>query len=236
MSLGPVHTPTKSEVAYEALLRAIRTGELAPGQRVVLASLAQQLEMSQTPVRDALSLLAEQGLVVRRPNHVTVIGGNSAERSSEVSMLRSILEPEAAMLAAMRADPGDVADIAAACDAMDRALAETGPAGTGDLNARFHLAVARAGGSPLLADFVARAWRQMPLEGLTASGRLARAAQEHRDVLAAIEAGDRDAARALMAEHVGRAAQATEDYLRRASPDGGLVRDRLRDPSSGFRS
>ncbi|GAA3758967.1 GntR family transcriptional regulator [Streptomyces tremellae] len=220
MSLGPAHAPTKSEVAYQALLRAIRTGELAPGQRVVLATLAEQLQMSQTPVRDALSLLAEQGLVVRRPNHTTVIGGQPAERSSEVSMLRSILEPEAAMLAAMRKDPGDVAGMAAACDAMDRALADGGPSATGDLNSRFHLAVARASGSPLLADFVGRVWRQMPLEGLTASGQLVRAAREHRAVLDAVEAGDRDAARALMAEHVGHAAEATEDYLRRVSQSG----------------
>jgi DNA-binding GntR family transcriptional regulator len=215
MSLGPAHAPTKSEVAYEALLRAIRTGELAPGRRVVLGELADQLQMSQTPVRDALSLLAEQGLVVRRPNHTTVIGGRPAERSAEVSMVRSILEPEAAMLAAMRRDPDDVAAMAAACDALDAALAGGGPSAAGDLNARFHLALAHASGSPLLADFVGRIWRQMPLEGLTASGQLARAAQEHRAVLAAVEAGDRAAARDLMAQHVGHAAQATEDYLRR---------------------
>ncbi|MCA1223747.1 GntR family transcriptional regulator [Streptomyces sp. 8L] len=217
MSLGPAHAPTKSEVAYEALLRAIRTGELAPGQRVVLGALAEQLQMSQTPVRDALSLLAEQGLVIRRPNHTTVIGGQPAERSSEVSMVRSILEPEAAKLAALRGEPGDVAAMAAACDALDAALADGGQAASGDLNARFHLAVARACGSPMLADFVGRVWRQMPLEGLTASGQLARAAQEHRAVLDAVRAGDGDAARALMAEHVGHAARATEDYLRRVA-------------------
>ena len=109
MSLGPAHAPTKSEVAYQALLRAIRTGELAPGQRVILATLADQLQMSQTPVRDALSLLADQGLVIRRPNHATIIGGQTGERSSEVSMLRAMLEPEAAMLAAVRHDPAEVA-------------------------------------------------------------------------------------------------------------------------------
>ncbi|KIF76699.1 hypothetical protein QR77_28230 [Streptomyces sp. 150FB] len=215
MSLGPAHAPTKSEVAYQALLRAIRTGELAPGQRVILATLADQLQMSQTPVRDALSLLADQGLVIRRPNHATIIGGQTGERASEVSMLRAMLEPEAAMLAAVRHHPAEVAAIGAACDAMDKALSDGGPSATGDLNTQFHLAVAQASGSPLLTDFVARVWKQMPLEGLTASGRMEQAAEEHRAILTAVAEGDHEAARRLMADHVGHAAAATEQYLSR---------------------
>ncbi|MBM9508220.1 GntR family transcriptional regulator [Actinacidiphila acididurans] len=213
MRLTPPHAPTKSEAAYAALLRAIQTGDLAPGQRVIITEVAEQLGMSLTPVRDALALLAEQGLVVRRPNHMTVISEHTRERSAEVSMLRSVLEPEAAMLAAVRADPDALAAIEAACTAMDRATAGSGTAGAGDANVQFHRAVAAAGGSDLLADFIDRLWKQIPLQGLTLTGRLAQAADEHRVILAAIKDHDGERARQLMAEHVGRAAAAAEAFL-----------------------
>jgi DNA-binding GntR family transcriptional regulator len=218
MRLTPPHAPTKSEAAYQALLRAIRAGDLAPGQRVIIAEVAEQLGMSLTPVRDALALLAEQGLVVRRPNHMTVISEHTRERSAEVSMLRSLLEPQAAMLAAVRADPDALAAIGAACAAMDRAVAGGDGAGPGDANARFHQAVARAGGSEVLADFIDRLWKQIPLQGLTVTGQSAKAAREHREILVAIEAGDGEQARLLMAAHVGHAAAAAEAFLDEIRP------------------
>lgn len=217
MRLNPAYAPTKSEAAYQALLGAIRSGELAPGQRVIVAELAAELGMSLTPVRDALALLAEQGLVTRKPNHMTVISEHTRQRSAEVSMLRSMLEPEAAALAAARADQAAVARIRDACTAMTAALEQDGrsPAGrgAGDVNARFHLVVAEASGSSILAEFVGRLWKQLPVQGLTLSGQLAQAAREHQAICDAIAAGDADVARQRMAGHVGHAAAAAEQYL-----------------------
>jgi DNA-binding GntR family transcriptional regulator len=218
MTLDRPYAPTKSEAAYQALLGAIRSGQLAPGQRVIVTELAAQLGMSLTPIRDALALLAEQGLVVRKPNHMTVISEHTRQRSAEVSMLRAMLEPEAAMLAAVRADQGAIAEVSGICRAMDAALGAADgtageAAGVGDLNARFHLAVATASGSVILAEFVGRLWKQIPVKGLTLSGRLAQAAREHHAILDAIAAGDGERARAAMAAHVGHAAAAAEQYL-----------------------
>lgn len=213
MSLNPAYAPTKSEAAYQALLRAIRSGELAPGQRVIVSELAAALGMSLTPVRDALALLAEQGLVTRKPNHMTVISEHTRQRSAEVSMLRSVLEPEAAALAAARADRAAIPRIQAACTALDDALSSAGQAGVGDVNARFHIVVAEASGSVILAEFVGRLWKQIPVQGLTLSGQLAHAAREHRAICDAIAAGDADLARERMAAHVGHAAAAAEQYL-----------------------
>jgi DNA-binding GntR family transcriptional regulator len=213
MRLNPAYAPTKSEAAYQALLGAIRSGELAPGQRVIVTELASALGMSLTPVRDALVLLAEQGLVTRKPNHMTVISEHTRQRSAEVSMLRSILEPEAAALAAVRADRGAIGEIGATCDAMEAALEQAQGGGVGDLNARFHIVVAEASGSAILAEFVGRLWRQIPIQGLTLSGQLAQAAREHRAIFDAIAAGDAERAREQMTGHVGRAAAAAEQYL-----------------------
>lgn len=213
MDLAPVHAPTKSEAAYAALLRAIRTGELRPGERITLTTLADQLQMSLTPVHDALALLAEQGLVTRKPNHVTVVNQRSRERSAEVSMLRAVLEPEAARLAALRANRSDLDRLAAACQAMEEAVAAERPDGIGDLNARFHLIVAELSGSDLLAEFVGRLWNQIPLEGLTATRQLSKAVREHRAILRALEQGDADTAYSLMSDHIGHAADAAATFL-----------------------
>jgi DNA-binding GntR family transcriptional regulator len=223
MSLNPAYAPTKSEAAYQALLGAIRSGELAPGQRVIVTELATALGMSLTPVRDALALLAEQGLVTRKPNHMTVISEHTKQRSAEVSMLRSMLEPEAAALSAARADQAAVARIRESCAALNEALESAGalPGGqgaggrsiAGDANARFHLVVAEASGSSILAEFVGRLWKQIPVQGLTLSGQLSQAAQEHQEICDAIAAGDADLARQRMADHVGHAAVAAEQYL-----------------------
>lgn len=213
MSLTPVHASTKSELAYRALLQAIRTGELRAGDRVTLTTLAEQLQMSLTPVRDALALLADQGLVTRKPNHVTVINERTRERSAEVSMIRAMLEPEAARLAAARADAATVARLKHVCDSLDEAI-ETGRSdGIGDLHARFHLLVAESSGSDLLSEFVGRLWNQIPLEGLTATRQLAKAAREHRAIFQAIRRGDADRAYALMSDHIGHAADATNVFL-----------------------
>jgi DNA-binding GntR family transcriptional regulator len=213
VSLTPVNAPTKSELAYRALLQAIRTGELRAGDRVTLTALAEQLQMSLTPVRDALALLADQGLVTRKPNHVTVINERTRERSAEVSMVRSMLEPEAARLAAVRVDAEIVARLQQICDSLDEAIASGQPTGVGDLHARFHLLVAESSGSDLLYEFVGRLWKQIPLEGLTATRQMAKAAREHRAIFQAIKRGDAERASALMSDHIGHAADATEAFL-----------------------
>jgi DNA-binding GntR family transcriptional regulator len=213
VDLAPAHAPTKSEAAYASLLRAIRTGELRAGERITLTTLATQLEMSLTPVRDALALLAEQGLVTRKPNHVTVVNQPTRERSAEVSMIRALLEPEAARLAAVRADQPGLGRLAAACEAMEAAVAAERPEGIGDLNARFHLMVGELSGSDLLAEFIGRLWNQIPLEGLTATRQLAKAAREHRAILGALQRGDAGGAQVLMSDHIGHAAVATDDFL-----------------------
>jgi DNA-binding GntR family transcriptional regulator len=96
---------------------------------------------------------------------------------------------------------------------MEAALEQAQGGGVGDLNVRFHIVVAEASGSAILAEFVGRLWRQIPIQGLTLSGQLAQAAREHRAIFDAIAAGDAERAREQMTGHVGRAAAAAEQYL-----------------------
>ncbi len=204
---------TKSELAYEALVGAIQAGELKAGQKVTLGELAERLGMSLTPVRDALTLLAEQGLVIRKPHYATVIAEQTIARSSEVSMIRALLEPETARLAALNADHAQIAEIEAVYNASLTAAQTEDLRELSRLNEQFHIKVAEASGSVMLTEMIASLWKSLPVQGLTLSGDTETILGDHRDILEAIRGGDADRAYTLMANHVGHAADRTKEYL-----------------------
>jgi DNA-binding GntR family transcriptional regulator len=216
VNLGPAHTPTKAEVAYTVLREAIRSGRLAPGERVTLNGLAEQLEMSLTPVREALRRLAEHGLVEQVPNRGTVIARHSAERVAEIYRLRLALEPMAAERAAGLVTDTDVREIEAALDAVDEATRANADISTvGARNAEFHRRVYRAARSPMLEEFVARLWNALPFQAVVLENRYETSAREHRELVDALARRDPAAAREILHRHISDAAASAADWLDR---------------------
>lgn len=184
----------QSDRAYLTLLDEIQSGTLAPG--VVLGEVEQatRLGVSRTPLREALSRLASDGLVVQASPRVTVVTELSASHIRELFEVRRALEETAARLAARR---GDAAVFAALADEFAR----VDPAGDADpyyaLIARFDAALDAAVANEYLTAAlknvrthlvrVRRLARDNP-ERLTAS------VAEHRLIAAAIAAGDDDLA------------------------------------------
>ncbi|WBL73710.1 GntR family transcriptional regulator [Serratia liquefaciens] len=204
---------TKSELAYQTLLSAIQSGELKAGQKVTLNELADRLGMSLTPVRDAFTLLAEQGFIIRKPHYAAVIAEKKLSRTDEVSLLRAILEPETARLAAMHANKVQIDEIAAAYEASLEAVKNQNARELSRLNELFHLKIAEASGSTLLAEFITSLWKALPVQGMTLNGDTVSILKSHADILTAISEGKPDDARALMSGHVGHAADRGRAYL-----------------------
>ncbi|QKJ86886.1 FCD domain-containing protein [Paramixta manurensis] len=204
---------TKSELAYQTLLSAIQSGELKAGQKVTLNELADRLGMSLTPVRDAFTLLAEQGFIIRKPHYAAVIAEKKLSRTDEVSLLRAILEPETARLAAMHANKAQIDEIADAYNASLEAVKNQNARELSRLNELFHLKIAEASGSTLLAEFITSLWKALPVQGMTLNGDTVATLKSHADILTAISEGNPDEARALMAGHVGHAADRGRAYL-----------------------
>ncbi|WP_460855247.1 GntR family transcriptional regulator [Nocardiopsis coralliicola] len=221
MPIDRVEAPTKSEVAYAALRDAIRSGELAPGERLLLQDLAGRLGMSLTPVRDALRMLAAHGLIEHRANHGAVVAEFTPERAEEVYRLRTVLEPMAAELAAQRAAPAELAAMEAALAEVDRAVADGRENDITDLNARFHHAVYSAAGSPYLQEFIDRLWNGVPYQAISLAGRARASSRQHRAIMDALQAGDAPAAAEAMRAHIAEAAEHTLRQLtdRSAVPD-----------------
>lgn len=97
---------SKAEFAYTAIRDAIQGGELTPGQRLGPRELAENLGISYTPVREALTLLEHEGLVIRQRNKGTYVRTVSRTQIEQIYSLRLLLEPKAAAEAAQHSNHG----------------------------------------------------------------------------------------------------------------------------------
>jgi DNA-binding GntR family transcriptional regulator len=198
------------------LRRAIITGQLRPGDRLVEGRLAKQWGFSKSPTREALKALEHDGLVTVIPRRGYVVSPITIKAVRDLLNLRTVLERETAWLAA------------SVCSAQDQsALMELvgHPYVRGDLgsydrflqeNKTFHLAVARLAGNDrivaLLGHLLDELERLFRL-GLDISDSAEAMIREHEELVTVIGAHDQERARQLMAEQIGRAQQILLDAI-----------------------
>ncbi|WP_187368750.1 GntR family transcriptional regulator [Baekduia soli] len=214
---------TKTEAAFRALREAIEHGRYHPGEHLRVARLVEELEMSPTPIREALRLLQSEGLVVHHAHRGTAVAEFSPEDAVEVYGLRVILEPMAAERAAVEGSPDDVAEIRRVHDELGVALQDPHRTDAADLNAAWHRAISNAAASRYLQEFIARLWQAVPVRAIWLTDRAPLSYSQHDRVTQAIEARDPRAAHACMREHIERGALSTVEHLRtlgHADPGG----------------
>jgi DNA-binding GntR family transcriptional regulator len=133
----------------QMLSQAILSGKYKPGDRLNESQIARELNISRSPVREALSQLQEQGLVQNRERRGMFVTNVSGEEVLQIISLRLILETEAFRLAAMRMTPELEAQLERLVDQM-----ENSPEGSlldaAALDLEFHRTVWRASGNPYL--------------------------------------------------------------------------------------
>lgn len=211
---------TKTETAFVALRAAIEDGAYRPGEHLRLARLVHDLDMSPTPIREALRLLQAEGLVEHHPHQGMVVAEYSAESAEEVYRLRVLLEPLAAELAVARATPDEISEIRRRHDDLVAAVRDGSRTDAAERNADWHRAIYAASGSRHLQDFIARLWHAIPVRAIWLTRRAERSLDQHARIMDAIEAGDGAAAREAMHRHIQVGGAETIDHLR-ALGDGG---------------
>jgi DNA-binding GntR family transcriptional regulator len=143
---------TSAVRVQEELREAILAGSLPPGARLRAEPLAERLRTSRTPVREALILLAREGLVDLEPRRGAIVRAFDAADLADLYDVRALIEPHAARRAATRIAAAQLERLAAICDeaeargAADDAAVEDQVA----LNEEFHRIVLDAAGSPRL--------------------------------------------------------------------------------------
>jgi DNA-binding GntR family transcriptional regulator len=206
----PLRRSTLGDDIYETLKSLVLEHTLAPGERVNIDALARELDVSPTPVREALARLESDGLVRKRPlAGYTVSPLLTRDEFFQMFELRLLLECAGSRFAAERASAAQRAAITA--EAATPVPPETdGPqrwhAAFTALDARFHDLVAQASGNALLRDGLNRLHVHLHLHRrYFPYAHADTTVGEHRRVAAAIAAGEPDAAEAAMREHLLRA-------------------------------
>jgi DNA-binding GntR family transcriptional regulator len=134
--------PTKQERVYRTLRERILDGVYGPGFRIVIDSLAEELQVSALPVREAIRRLEAEGLIVYRPNAgAQVAPADPAAFEQEMTVL-AVLEGYATALAAPAIGADRIAELQAINDRMVQAMERMDSLAFGRLNQEFHATIA----------------------------------------------------------------------------------------------
>lgn len=205
------HGATSVERALSSLHDLILGGELMPGARLGEMELAQRLGVSRTPVREALSRLAAEGLVEIVPNRGARVTTWTVAELEGVFELRVSLEPQLTGYAAAKVTQDDID----ALDDLARQMLTVGGPGPGQdldalvpLNRAFHDRLIQAGDHPALATALAAAIHPPIVRRnfhTYDEASLRRSLAHHAEIVAALRAGDARWAQAVMTAHIGNA-------------------------------
>jgi DNA-binding GntR family transcriptional regulator len=197
--------PSLTDELYDRLRRAIVSGELRPNQRLVEIELANRLEVSRTPVREALQRLALDGLVLSQ-RRGWIVREHTAAEIKDIYECRMALEGYAARLAAERAKPEDVARLEAI---LSKGRDDPGARDwMAPVNEEFHTGVIEAARNPLLAELCLKSrlyYFSNRIALLYTDGLAAESRRQHFALLEAIRERKPHEAETVAREHVATA-------------------------------
>ncbi|MQA62762.1 MAG: FCD domain-containing protein [Actinophytocola sp.] len=194
---------------HRALRQSIIVGELAPGSLHSVAKLAERLEVSRSPVREALISLADQGMVAFERNRGVRILQTTAHDLEEVFSLRLLLEVPATFRAAQIIAPADIERLREALGDRDKFLGAPTMLEHQEMDSGFHRAILQTAGNRRLVNIVDNLWSHQKMRGVSSAGRsreLADIYSEHEAVFERLQAGDGPGAAVAMRQHLENSA------------------------------
>lgn len=209
---------TAQAMVVERLRVEILSGLIRPGTRLLQARVAERMNTSTTPVREAMAELAAEGLVDLDPHRGVIVHEPTEQELLEVYEMRSLLDPVLMQKTVVTISETEIEVGAALCRQME---AETEPGGWVVLNSRFHAHMDAAARSPLLAAtvrnlrnrssiYIAASFRESP-------ERMAAANVEHIEMLNACRARDVELGLEPTRHHIHATVELVTLYLRRSS-------------------
>lgn len=185
-----------------AIRQAIISGELKPGERLKQSELADQLGVSRMPVREALQKLETEGLVVIEPHKGAIVKSISVSDIEEIYSLRAELEKMAIYQSVDLFTNEDILQLSVLVDRMEAAqdvdefIAD---------NIEFHKLLVKRCSWERLKSFIGNLWNGFPQQTPhVIAGQMETSNVEHREILNAIKARDKETAANLLSEHINR--------------------------------
>jgi len=194
-----------SDMAYANIKEAIRLSRLQPGQPISETRLSRQLGISRTPVREALQMLAQEGLVQIIPGRAVTVASPSVQDVMDAIHVRLLLEPEVVRLAAKHITPTQLETLQRAQAGLDRAILDQDRAAWSRADNVYHETISAACPNQLLGDLAMQYRNRVSYLSIDAQGdfeRLSACTHEHRQIVQAIAAHDYEAAAQIMRGHI----------------------------------
>ena len=187
--------------------------QLRPGEILMVQSLAKELGLSRTPVREALVRLAQEGLVVETEGKKFKVAELTLVNAMEIHEIRQVMEKHAARKVALNRTDAQLNSLKTLAGRIEAALSRNDYHGFYANDLEFHDRILRFSGNQTLVDMMSGLGEKIQrLRHLTsfAAWRLEETIQEHADILAAIEAQSPVDAEMAMEAHLGRVGQTTK--------------------------
>lgn len=239
--LRPARRQTLSDQVFETLSEMLLSGALRPRDKLSLRDLAERLEVSMMPVREAVSRLAASGALEVSPKRAVMVPLMTAAAFADLTIVRMLNEGHAARLAAERASKTEIAGVVALADRFEEVLDHAyGSAAAVAANKDLHFALYRAAGSDALMEVIAMLWLKagpiinfdigveagVPAEEEMTRSRGHHSRSHHRMLCEALKARDGAAAAHAVSEDIrvaselirAQAGMDTEDSRRRIIP------------------
>jgi DNA-binding GntR family transcriptional regulator len=215
------HRPL-TDVVFERLRDAILDGRLKAGQWLRQETLAQELGVSQMPVREALKRLVAEGLAVRIPYKGVKVIEFSPEDIVDICTVRLVLEGLAVRLATPLITDEELERLKEILRELEGYASQSQIAQRCQLNDEFHLSICRASGRQYLVRLLETVWRWFPSVVLYEGAfrqeellpvRMGREMREHRAILAALERRDAQQAEEETRRHIRNLSQELTEVL-----------------------
>lgn len=206
MNLTPA-VSTKNEVMYQALKQELLSGEIKPGQRLIISDLATKHSVSPMPVREAIKRLQQEGLVDVVPHIGAVVKSLDFPRYREVLEVRNQLEIMATVSAAGRMTARAFKKIDSILDKMDKNKTSTSKHKFMVLDRKFHFAIYENAPNAFLVENVSMLWDRCNISSYVLAWDSSRAVEshaEHIEIFEAIKKKEAQAAGELVRQHKER--------------------------------
>jgi DNA-binding GntR family transcriptional regulator len=201
------NTVSKKDKAYQVIKKAIITGQLESAKIYSITELSEAFEVGRTPAREALVILASEGLIDPIPRSGYQVTSLSIHDILEIFHLRSVLEVEGVGLAAGRITEDDIY-LLEENSRLEQELAKSPHTDKStlsyskgyELNLEFHLTIARAAGNNRLVDLVEKLLNE--LERVLAHDPYIAEPQQHAEILERLKQRDKLGSQEAMRKHL----------------------------------
>jgi len=220
----PIDRPQSlAATVAERLKQAILRREIALGEALSEEKIAQAMDVSRTPVREALTILQMQGLITILPRRGSIVFKPDAEELHFLVDYRLNLELLASRLAMERDPEATLAGLRAAIARMNAARASDDPTAYAEADTDFHNTFFECCGNPFFQEAYDIAAGRIAALRMHQSAHLklhrTTTFQEHLDIAAAVEAGDAAELASVMRRHIGAMEETYADSLWRSRPE-----------------